>query len=126
MLWRAAPNDQHRVAIEKARVNYLQTPRRVWPVDTAVAAIAGEVMALVPDPPTSPKRSHRAMETRSERLARWRFDIMIAATALATGLVLVHNNPGDFEAIRSAIESDPERFPHVGPLHLVRCGIVAA
>ena len=127
MLWRAAAaNDERRVEIEAARVAYLVAPRRVWPVDAAVAAVAAEVMTLIPDPPTPAKRSHRRVESKMERLARWRFDGMIAATALVTGLTLVHNNPGDFEAIRSAIEIDPERFPEVGPLNLVRCAGVAA
>jgi predicted nucleic acid-binding protein len=35
---------------------------------------------------------------------------LIAATALASGLILVHNNPADFESLRAAIESHPERF----------------
>jgi len=46
---------------------------------------------------------------------------MIAATALVTRLALVHNNAGDFEAIRSAVERSPERFPNLGPLELIRC-----
>jgi hypothetical protein len=46
---------------------------------------------------------------------------MIAATALATGMLLLHNNAADFEAIRSAIERSPERFPGLGPLQLMRC-----
>ena len=124
-LWRAAEQRERRGAIEAARVAYLKTPRRVWAVDATVAAVAGEVMALLPDPPTPPKRSHRLAESKTERLARWRFDAIIAATALVTGMTLVHNNPGDFEAIRSRIEIDPERFPGVGSLSLVRCGSLA-
>jgi len=56
----------------------------VWPVDGAVAVVTGELMALVPDPPTPPRRSHKLTEPRQKRLSRWRFDQMIAATALVS------------------------------------------
>ncbi len=125
MLWRTA-DQVRRPAIEAARVSYFNAARRVWSVDTATAVIAGEIAALVPDPPTPPKRSHRLAESRTERLARWRFDGIIAATALVTGMPLIHNNPNDFEAIRSSIETDPERFSHVGSLNLVRCSVIRA
>jgi hypothetical protein len=52
-------------------------------------------------------------------MVRWRYDILIAATSLAAGLTLVHFNPQDFETIRMAIETSPERFPTLGPLNLV-------
>ena len=123
MLWRRA-DQARRLTIEAARVAYLDAERRVWPVDTATSAIAGEIAALIPEPPTPPKRSHRLVEWRAERLTRWRFDGMIAATALVTGMTLIHNNATDFEAIRSGIENNPERFPQVGPLNLIRCVIV--
>lgn len=123
MLWRAADQGR-RLVVEAARVAYLDAARHVWPVDTATAAVAGEIAALIPDPPTPPKRSHRLAESRTERLARWRFDGIIAATALVTGMTLIHNNAGDFEAIRSSIEKDPKRFPQLGPLNLIRCVIV--
>jgi hypothetical protein len=84
--------------------------------------VAGEIMALLPDPPTPPRRSHQLTESRQERLARWRFDAMIAATALVLKMRLIHNNAADFEAIRSAIERFPQRFPKLGPLELIRCG----
>ena len=125
MLWRAADQGR-RPAIEAARVAYLETPRRVWPVDAATAAVAGEIAALIPEPPTPPRRSHRLAESRAERLARWRFDGLVAATALVAAMTLIHNNPGDFEAIRSGIESNPERFPQLGPLNLIRCRAIAA
>ena len=107
--------------IEAARVEYIETARRVWFVDTATAVMAAEIAALIPEPPTPPKRSHRLAEARAERLARWRSDVIIAATALVTGMTLIHNNARDFEAIRSGIETDPERFSKVGPLNLIRC-----
>jgi hypothetical protein len=50
---------------------------------------------------------------------------MIAATALVTEMPLIHNNAGDFEPIRSAIELSPKRFPGLGPLELIRCGSLA-
>jgi predicted nucleic acid-binding protein len=124
-LWRAADQGR-RTAIEAARVAYLAAARQVWPIDSATAALAGEIAALIRDPPTSPKRSHRIAESRTERLARWRFDGIIAATALVTGMPLIHNNPSDFEAIRGSIEMDPERFSHVGSLNLIRCGNIGA
>jgi hypothetical protein len=94
---------------------------KVLPLDTAVAVVAGEIMALLPHPPTPPLRSHQLRESRQDRLARWRFDTMIAATALVTNMALIHNNAADFESIRSAIERSPQRFPGLGPLQLVRC-----
>lgn len=120
MLWRTA-DSVRQSAIEASRVAYFEVARRVWPLDTATAVIAGEIAALLPEPPTPPKRSHRFAESRTERLARWRSDGMIAATALVTGMTLVHNNAGDFEAIRSGIETSPIRFPQTGPLNLIRC-----
>jgi hypothetical protein len=42
---------------------------------------------------------------------------MIAATALVAGMTLIHNNPSDFEAIRSAIEISPGGFPGSARFH---------
>lgn len=124
LLWRRAEGS-NKERIEAARVAYLMRLGRVVPLDGAIAVVAGEIMALLPEPPTPPRRSHQFVESRQERLARWRFDAMIAATALVTRLVLIHNNAGDFEAIRSAIERAPERFPNLGPLELIRCASLA-
>jgi hypothetical protein len=33
---------------------------------------------------------------------------------------LTHDNAGDFESTRSAIEGAPERFPDGGPLQMIR------
>lgn len=120
MVWLAS-DEERRAEIEAARVAYLRIPRHVWPVDAAMAAVAGEIAALLPEPPTPPKKSHRIAESKSQRLSRWRFDGFIAAAALVTGLTLIHDNPGDFETIRSGIENNPTRFPAMGPLNLVRC-----
>lgn len=114
-----------RAEIDAARIRYLATLGPIWPVDGAVGIVAGEIMALVPDPPTSPKRTHRQMESRQDRLVRWRFDGLIAATALVSGLSLIHNNASDFETIRGAIERTPDRFPGLGPLELIRCESLA-
>ncbi|MBI4908436.1 MAG: PIN domain-containing protein [Acidobacteria bacterium] len=122
-LWRTADSGR-RELIESARVAYLQSVGKVLPIDAATALVAGEILALVAEPPTPPKRSHRVAESRSERLARWRFDGIIAATAMVAGMTLIHNNPGDFEAIRGGVERNPERFPGVGPLNLMRCGAI--
>lgn len=99
---------------------YLSQLGQVWPVDAAAAIVAGEVLALLPEPPTPPKRLHRQLETRASRISRWRFDAMIAATAVVRGLTLVHDNASDFEAIRSTIERSPHRFPSLGTLELFR------
>jgi len=121
LLWRRARGDA-RERIEAMRVAYLALPRRVWTLDEASAVVASEIMALLPQPPTPERRTHRLAESRRERLVRWRFDAMIAATSLVAGTPLVHNNAGDFEAIRGAIERWPQRFPKLGPLELIRCG----
>lgn len=120
LLWRRAQPDR-REHSETARIAYLSALGRLWPVDGAVAVVAGEIMALIPDPPTPPRRSHQFTESRQERLARWRFNAMIAATAMVADLPLVHNNAADFESIRGSIERAPERFPQLGPLDLIRC-----
>ncbi|MCW5977503.1 MAG: PIN domain-containing protein [Bryobacteraceae bacterium] len=120
LLWRRAEAGK-REPIEAARVTYLTNLGRVVPLDGAIAIVAGEIMALLPEPPTPPRRSHRLVESRHERLARWRFDGMIAATALVARLPLIHNNAGDFESIRGAVERAPGRFPNLGPLELIRC-----
>lgn len=95
------------MAIEKARIAYLAVARQVWSVDATTAALAGEIVALMPDPPIPAKRSHRLAESRTERLVRWRFDVIIAATAMVTGMPLIHNNPSDFEAM--IVEPHPMR-----------------
>lgn len=113
-----------RQAVERARLDYLADIGSVWPVDQGVASTAAEICALLPHAPTPPRRAHQFVESRQERLARWRADTMIAATALATDLLLIHNNAADFEAIRGAIEREPIRFPGLGPLKLIRCASV--
>ena len=109
--------------IEAARGEYLRSLEapgsKVLSLIAATAVVSGELMAACPAPPSAPQRSHRLTESRQERLCRWRFDILIAATALVAALPLVHNNPGDFEFLRAAVERQSERFPGVGPLHLV-------
>jgi predicted nucleic acid-binding protein len=124
LLWHRA-DSAGRAQVETARAVYLRELGPVAPIDAAVSVVAGEIMALLPEPPTPPRRSHQLAESRQERLARWRFDAMIAATALVAGMPLIHNNPGDFEPIRGAVDNSPERFPTLGPLELVRCSSVA-
>ena len=120
LLWRRA-GAEARERIESARIAYLSALGPVWPLDGSVAVVAGEIMALLPHPATPPRRAHQLAESRQDRLARWRFGEIIAATALVARMPLIHNNAADLEAIRSAIECSPERFPKLGPLELIRC-----
>ena len=113
LLWRRA-DVKRRETIESARVAYLSALGQVWPLDGAVAVVAGEIMALLPDLPPR-HRSHHLAESRQERLARWRFDGMIAATALVARMPLIHNNAADFEPVRSAIEKSPSAVPSSWP-----------
>jgi predicted nucleic acid-binding protein len=117
LLQQAAPEQRGHIAMK--RQVYLDSLGRVRPVDATVALYAAELSALLPQPPSAPKRAHRVLEVRQERLVRWRCDILIAATALAASMPLVHHNPRDFETIRMAIETSPEKFPTLGPLNLV-------
>lgn len=103
------------------RASYALDPERVLPLDLAVAAASAEILAMIPDPPSPPKRTHRAAESRADRLARWRFDAIVAATALVNRLPLMHDNPEDFEAILAALESSRVRLSGLGTLELVRC-----
>jgi predicted nucleic acid-binding protein len=116
---------QKRHIVESAQADYLSALGHVWPLDGAVAIVGGEIMAMLPHPPTPPRRAHRLTESRQERLARWRFDCTIAATALVARMPLIHNNAADFETVRSAIERSPARFPRLGPLELIRCASLA-
>jgi predicted nucleic acid-binding protein len=115
LLWQGA---------DAAKRGHIAKLGRVRAFDGAIAVVAAEIMAILPDPPTPPRRSRRLAESRQDRLARWRFDGMIAATALVARMPLVHNNAADFESIRSAIERSPERFPNLGPLELIRCALL--
>ena len=108
-----------RTLLALKRQEYLDSLGEVRPVDAGVALHAAELAALLPQPPSPPKRAHRSVESRQDRLFRWRCDILIAATALVANMPLVHHNPRDFETIRMAIETSPERFPALGPLNLV-------
>lgn len=123
-------DSSRRPVIETARNDYLRAfetdVTSVLPLRTADALVAAELMVAFPGAPSPPQRAHKLVESRSERLSRWRFDIMIAATALAAGLPLIHNNPEDFESLRAWIERFPERFPGVGPLELISVKRLAA
>jgi hypothetical protein len=59
--------------VEAIRIAYLGGLGRVWPIDEAIAVVAAEISALLPDPPTPARHSHRVAESRQERLVRWRF-----------------------------------------------------
>lgn len=122
---REAATSEARDRLGQRRSAYIGDPNRVLPVDATVAAVAAELLVMVPDPPTPPRRTHRAAESRNDRLARWRFDCLVAATALTNEMTVMHNNPQDFEALRTALEIDPARLPGLGPLNLLRCTRVA-
>lgn len=127
MLKSCAATGQHE--IERAIQEYLRHLNdycEVLNFTARCAMISAALMALHPDPPSPTRRSHRVRESRQERLSRWRFDVMIAATALVYNLPLIHNNPQDFETLRALIEKMPERFPGVGPLNLISVKRLAA
>lgn len=118
---RLAESPESKARLQGQSRSYVGDPNRVLPVDVAVAAASAELLAMVPDPPSPPKRSHRAAESRADRLARWRFDAVVAATALVNRMPLMHDNPADFETLRTMIEIHPSRLPGLGPLDLYRC-----
>lgn len=118
-LWLGSEGEQRR-RVEAMRDAYLSRPVRVVPIDEMVAAVAGEIQALVPSPPTPPRHSHSRAESRQDRLTRWRFDAIIAATALAYHMPLVHDNAADFEAIHKTVEQYSSRFGKLGPVKLIR------
>ena len=99
---------------------YDQNPNRVLPVHQGVACAAAEILRLLPAPPSPAIASHRHTESKATRVARWRFDAIIAATALVWGLPLIHENARDFEAIRQAVARHPDRLPGLGELALIR------
>ena len=120
ILWERA-DEQKRARINVARVAYLDALTAVLPIDSAVAVIAAEITTRIAEPPTPPKRSHHLSESRQDRLVRWRFDAMIAATAFVASMPLVHNNARDFEPIRDALSVAPVGRPRLGSLRLVDC-----
>lgn len=72
----------------------------VLPLSGTAAAVAGEVRALHPSPPTTGRRRR---QSKSERRVAWNMDIMIAATAWAEGRAVRAGNRSDFETIRRLI-----------------------
>lgn len=124
-LLRARVAAERRTEIDAMRQSYLAQLGEVWAVDAGVAVAAGELIALLPEPASPPRRAHRQAESWQERLVRWRFDCTIAATALVSGMPLLHNNAEDFEPIAAAIASNPGHFPEMGPLHTIRCSLIA-
>lgn len=125
---RSAPS--RRVEIERYMMEYARSirakPSRVLELTGDIGFLSAQLMSILPAPPSPPTQSHRRTESRQDRLSRWRFDIMIAATALVHDMPLIHNNPQDFEPLRALIEVIPERFPGVGPLNLISVKRLAA
>jgi len=120
ILWLRSDTEK-RARIDAARLAYLDTLTSVLPVDSAVAVIAAEITTRIFDPPTPPKKSHQLSESKQDRLVRWRFDAMIAATAVVAGMPLVHNNARDFEAIRDVLAETVAGRPQLGSLRLADC-----
>lgn len=102
------------------RDSYDQNPNRVLPVHQGVAWAAAEILRLIPAPPSRAITSHRHTESKATRVARWRFDVIIAATAMVWDLPLVHQNARDFEAVRDAVVRGADRLPGLGELELIR------
>lgn len=104
-------------AIEAARDSYLERlasgAAAVVPTGAAEALVAAQLAVLVPFSPSAPRRKGFFAESRQDRLARWRSQISIAASALAAGMPLVHDSPGDYAPVTALVERFPERFPGV-------------
>ena len=83
------PSPDRRAHIDKARRAYIRELDQVWPVDAGVAVIAAQIMVLAPHPSGSPRHSRQHLESRQERLARWRLDVLTAATALSARMPLI-------------------------------------
>lgn len=119
-----------RVDIERYMMDYVRSvrasPSRVLDLTGTIGLLSAQLMSMLPAPPSPPAHRHARTESRQDRLSRWRFDIMIAATALVHDMPLIHNNPQDFEPLRGLIEMVPERFPGVGPLNLISVKRLAA
>ena len=112
---RAAPG--RAAALEAARDAYLDrlaSPAvAVLPVTAAEAFLAAQLGVLVPFSPHPPYRQGARVESRPDRLARWRSQILVAATALASGLPLIHRNTRDYGPIRDLVVEFPARFPGI-------------
>jgi hypothetical protein len=61
-MWHRSAKEK-REPIEAARIAYPSAMGRVWPLDGAIAVVAAEIVAMLPDPPTPPRRSHRLTES---------------------------------------------------------------
>ncbi len=71
----------------------------VLPFDAAAAILAGEVLALRPDPPPAP----RDRRQRARRRIAWHMDVHIAATAYVHGYGVRTANVSDHMAVGEAI-----------------------
>lgn len=106
-------------AIEAARGSYLERlasgAAAVVLAGAAEALVAAQLAVLVPFSPNPPQRKGFLAESRQDRLARWRFEIAIAASALGAGMPLVHDSPADYAPVAGLVERFPERFPGIAP-----------
>ena len=127
LLERAAPH--RRTDIEAARDRYLERLAScavtVVPFNARTAMLAAQLTVLVPFAPHPPYRAAGLVESRPDRLARWRAQVQIAATALGCGMRLIHDNARDYESIRDLVKEFPARFPGVGAPEFLRARSLA-
>lgn len=75
-------------------------PGELLTFGTSAAAVAGEIRALQPFPPSTTK----ARRSKAESRVAWLLDVEIASTAWVAGFDIASDNATDFEAVADALE----------------------